>query len=34
MNNYDEIKNKLIYNDIYSKESHNVITHYEVGKKI
>ena len=38
MNYYDEIKNKLIDNEIYSrvkdysKEKHNLITHYEVGK--
>ena len=38
MNYYDKIKNKLIDNEIYSrskdysKERHNLITHYEVGK--
>ena len=38
MNYYDEIKNKLIDNEIYlkvkdySKERHTLITHYEVGK--
>ena len=38
MNYYDEIKNKLIDNEIYSKvkdyskEQHKIITHYEVGK--
>ncbi len=38
MNYYDEIKNKLIDNEVYSrvkdysKEKHNLITHYEVGK--
>ena len=38
MNYYDEIKNKLIDNDVYckikdySKEQHTLITHYEVGK--
>lgn len=35
---YNEIKNKIIDNEIYgkvkdySKERHNLITHYEVGK--
>lgn len=38
MDYYSEIKNKLIDNEIYlrvkdySKENHNVMTHYEVGK--
>ena len=38
MNYYDEIKNKLIDNEVYlrikdySKEKHTLITHYEVGK--
>ena len=38
MNYYDEIKNKIIDNEVYgkvkdySKERHNLITHYEVGK--
>ena len=38
MNYYDEIKNKLIDNEVYSrvkdysKERHTLITHYEVGK--
>ena len=38
MNYYNEIKNKLIDNEIYikvkdySKERHKVISHYEVGK--
>ena len=38
MNYYNELKNKLIDNEIYtkvkdySKEKHNLITHYEVGK--
>ena len=38
MNYYNEIKNKLIDNEIYSKvkdrskESHTLMTHYEVGK--
>lgn len=38
MNYYNEIKNKLIDNEIYSnvkdysKERYNLITHYEVGK--
>lgn len=38
MNYYDEIKNKIIDNEIYgkvkdySKERHNLMTHYEVGK--
>ena len=38
MNYYDEIKNKLIDDEIYSKvkdyskERHTLITHYEVGK--
>lgn len=38
MNYYNEIKNKLIVNEIYSKvkdyskEKHTLITHYEVGK--
>ena len=38
MNYYNEIKNKLIDNEMYSKvkdyskERHNLITHYEVGK--
>jgi len=40
MNYYNEIKNKLIDNEIYSKvkdyskERHNLITHYEVGKML
>ena len=38
MNYYDEIKNKLIDNEIYSKvkdyskERHKVITYFEIGK--
>ena len=38
MNYYDEIKNKIINNEIYSKvkdyskEKHTLLTHYEVGK--
>ena len=38
MNYYNEIKNKLIDNEIYSKvkdyskERHTLLTHYEVGK--
>ena len=38
MKYYDEIKNKLIDNEIYlkvkdySKERHTLLTHYEVGK--
>ena len=32
MNYYNEIKNKLIDNEIYSKERHKVITYFEVGK--
>ena len=38
MNYYDDIKNKLIDNEVYakvkdySKERHNLIVHYEVGK--
>ena len=38
MNYYNEIKNKLIDNEIflkikdYSKERHMLLTHYEVGK--
>ena len=38
MNYYNEIKTKLIDNEIYSrvkdysKEKHTLITHYEVGK--
>ena len=38
MNYYNEIKNRLIDNEIYSKvkdyskEKHTLITHYEVGK--
>ena len=38
MNYYNEIKNKLIDNEIYSKvkdyskEQHRVITYYEIGK--
>ena len=38
MNYYDEIKNKLVENEVYSKvkdyskEKHTLITHYEVGK--
>ena len=38
MNYYNEIKNKLIDNEVYlkakdySKEKHTLITHYEVGK--
>ena len=38
MNYYNEIKNKLIDNEVYSKvkdyskERHTLITHYEVGK--
>ena len=38
MNYYDEIKNKLINNEVYtkakdySKERHTLLTHYEVGK--
>lgn len=38
MNYYNEIKNKIIDNEVYgrvkdcSKERHNLITHYEVGK--
>ena len=38
MNYYDEIKNKIIDNEIYakvkdySKERHRVITYYEIGR--
>ena len=38
MNYYDEIKNKIIDNEIYakvkdySKERHTVITYYEIGR--
>ena len=32
MNYYNEIKNKLIDNEIYSKVKHKVITYFEVGK--
>ena len=38
MNYYDEIKNKLMDNEIYlkvkdySKEKHKVITYFEIGK--
>ena len=32
MNYYNVIKNKLIDNEIYSKERHKVITYFEVGK--
>ena len=38
MNYYNEIKNKLIDDEIYSKvkdyskEIHTLVTHYEVGK--
>ena len=38
MNYYDEIKNKLIDNEVYekvkdySKERHRVITYFEIGK--
>lgn len=38
MNYYNEIKNKLIDNEIYSKvkdystESHKVLIYYEIGK--
>ncbi len=38
LNYYDEIKNKLIDDEVYakvkdySKEKHTLITHYEVGK--
>ena len=38
MNYYNEIKNRIIDNEVYgrvkdySKEKHNLITHYEVGK--
>ena len=38
MNYYNEIKNKLVDNEIYSKvkdyskERHKVITYYEIGK--
>ncbi len=38
MNYYNEIKNKIIDNEVYSKikdyskEKHSLLTHYEVGK--
>ena len=32
MNYYEEIKNKIIDDEVYSKERHKVITYFEIGR--